>query len=37
MKGYENQVVQYWIKNFNQGKDSTTLVYDDGYTKNLSL
>jgi hypothetical protein len=32
-KGYENQIVQYCAKDFNQGKDNTTLVYDDGCTK----
>jgi hypothetical protein len=33
MKGYENQIVQYCTKVFNQGKDNSTLVYHDGYTK----
>jgi hypothetical protein len=33
MKGYENQVVQYCTKDFNQGKDNPTLVYDYGFTK----
>jgi hypothetical protein len=33
MKGYENQIVQHCTKDFNQGKDNTTLIYDDGYTK----
>jgi hypothetical protein len=33
MKGYENKIVQYCTKNFNQGKDNTTLIYDDGFTK----
>jgi hypothetical protein len=33
MKGYENQIVQYCTKDFNQGKDNTTLIYNDGYTK----
>jgi hypothetical protein len=33
IKGYKNQVVQYCTKLFNLGKDSTTLVYDDGCTK----
>jgi hypothetical protein len=33
MKGYENQVVQHCQKDFNQGKDNTTLVYDDGCRK----
>jgi hypothetical protein len=33
MKGYENQIVQYCTKDFNQGKDDTTLIYDDGCTK----
>jgi hypothetical protein len=33
MKGYENQIVQHCTKDFNQDKDNTTLVYDDGYTK----
>jgi hypothetical protein len=37
MKGYENQIVQHCTKDFNQGKDNTTFVYDDGFTKNLSL
>jgi hypothetical protein len=32
MKGYENQVVQHCTKDFNQGKDNTTLIYDDGFT-----
>jgi hypothetical protein len=31
MKGCENQVVQHCIKDFNQGKDNTTLIYDDGF------
>jgi putative component of membrane protein insertase Oxa1/YidC/SpoIIIJ protein YidD len=33
MKGYENQIVQHCMKDFNQGKDNTTLIYDDGFTK----
>jgi hypothetical protein len=33
MKEYENQVVQHYTKYFNQGKDNTALVYDDGCTK----
>jgi hypothetical protein len=33
MKGYENQIVQHCTKDFNQGKDNTTLIYDDGFTK----
>jgi hypothetical protein len=33
IKVYENQVVQLCTKDFNQGKDKTTLVYDDDYTK----
>jgi hypothetical protein len=33
MKGYENQIVEYCTKDFNQGKDNTTLIYDDGCTK----
>jgi hypothetical protein len=33
MKGYENQIVQHCTKDFNQGKDNTTLVYDNGCTK----
>jgi hypothetical protein len=33
MKEYENQIVQHCTTDFNQGKDNTTLVYDDGYTK----
>jgi hypothetical protein len=33
MKGYENQIVQHCTKDFNQGKDNTTLIYDDGYRK----
>jgi hypothetical protein len=33
MKGYENQIVQHCTKDFNQDKDNTTLIYDDGYTK----
>jgi hypothetical protein len=33
MKGYENQVVQHCTKDFNQGKDNTTLIYEDGFTK----
>jgi hypothetical protein len=33
MKGYESQIVQHCTKNFNHGKDNTTLVDDDGYTK----
>jgi hypothetical protein len=33
MKKYENQIVQYCTKDFNQGKDNTTLIYDDGFTK----
>jgi hypothetical protein len=37
MKGYENQIVQHCTKDFNQGKDNTTLIYDDGFTKNLFL
>jgi hypothetical protein len=32
MKGYKNQIVQHCTKDFNQGKDNTTLVYDDGCT-----
>jgi hypothetical protein len=31
MKGCENQVVQHCTKDFNQGKDNTTLIYDDGF------
>jgi hypothetical protein len=34
MKGYENQIAQHCTKDFNQGKDNTTSVYDDGFTKN---
>jgi hypothetical protein len=37
MKGYENQIVQYCAKDFNQGKDKTTLVYDDGCIKRSIL
>jgi hypothetical protein len=37
MKGYENQIVQHCTKHFNQGKDNTTLIYDDGFRKNLFL
>jgi hypothetical protein len=33
MKGYENQIVQYCTKDFNHGKDNTTLIYDDGFRK----
>jgi hypothetical protein len=33
MKGYENQIVQHCPKDFNQGKDNTALVYDEGLTK----
>jgi hypothetical protein len=33
MKGYENQIVHYCTKDFNQGKGNTTLVFDDGCTK----
>jgi hypothetical protein len=33
MKGYENQIVQHCTKDFNQGKDNITLIYDDGFTK----
>jgi hypothetical protein len=33
MKKYENQIVEYCTKNFNLGKDNTTLIYDDGFTK----
>jgi hypothetical protein len=33
MKKYENQIVQYCTKDFNQNKDNTTLVYDDGFTR----
>jgi hypothetical protein len=37
MKKYEKKIVQYCTKDLNQGKDNTTLIYGDGYTKNLSL
>jgi hypothetical protein len=33
MKGYETQIVQHCTKDFNQGKDNTTLIYDDEFTK----
>jgi hypothetical protein len=33
MKGYENQIVQYCTKDFNQGRENSTLVYDDGCIK----
>jgi hypothetical protein len=33
IKVYENQVVQFCTKDFNQGKDNTTLIYDDCLTK----
>jgi hypothetical protein len=33
MKGYKNQVLQHCTKDFNQGKDTTTLKNDDGCTK----
>jgi hypothetical protein len=31
MKRCENQVVQHCTKDFNQGKDNTTLIYEDGF------
>jgi hypothetical protein len=31
MKGYENHIVQYCTKDFNQGKDNTTLIYETYY------
>jgi hypothetical protein len=37
MKGYENQIVQHCTKDFNQGKDNTTLIYDDGCSKRSIL
>jgi hypothetical protein len=37
MKKYENKIVQYCTKDFNQDKDNPTLIYDDGFTKNLFL
>jgi hypothetical protein len=37
IKGYENQVVQHFTKDFNQGKDNTTLIYDDDYPKRSIL
>jgi hypothetical protein len=33
MKGYENQIVQHYTKDYNQGKDNTTLISDDGCIK----
>jgi hypothetical protein len=33
MKKYENQIDEYCTKDFNQCKDNTTLIYDDGFTK----
>jgi hypothetical protein len=37
MKEYENQIVQHCTKDFNQGKDNTTLIYDDGFRKKSIL
>jgi hypothetical protein len=33
MKEYENQIIQHCIKDLNQGKDNTTLIYDEGFIK----
>jgi hypothetical protein len=33
MNVYENQVVQDCDKDFYQGKDNTTLIYNDSFTK----
>jgi hypothetical protein len=37
MKGYENQVVLHCTKDFNQGKDNTILIHDDGFIKRSNL
>jgi hypothetical protein len=34
MKGCENQIVEYCSKDFNQGKDNTTLICDNGWKVN---
>jgi hypothetical protein len=33
MNGCEKQIVEYWSKDFHQGKDNTTLIYGGNYTK----
>jgi hypothetical protein len=35
IRGYENQIVQHCLKDFNQSKSKfkTTLIYDDDFTK----
>jgi hypothetical protein len=33
MKGYENQIVKHCPKDFNQGENNTSLIYDDGFRK----
>jgi hypothetical protein len=36
MKGCEKQIIEYCAKDFNQGKENTTLIYDDGFV-NISI
>jgi hypothetical protein len=33
MRGYENQIVQNYTKDFKESKNNTTLIHDDGFTK----